>query len=97
MVIIIRWCNSSNNQTLLTAPASVVSFGVDENDELYIVTFSPDRIYTFTPTIPVELTSFTANVNMDGNVMLNWSTATEVNNQMFEIERRIPSFPRRGW
>jgi len=40
------------------------------------------------PTIPVELTSFTANVNNNGNVILNWSTATELNNQMFEIERR---------
>jgi hypothetical protein len=38
--------------------------------------------------VPVELTSFTANVNNEGNVVLNWSTATEVNNQMFEIERR---------
>jgi len=38
--------------------------------------------------IPVELTSFTANVNNNGSVVLNWSTATEVNNQMFKIERR---------
>ena len=39
-------------------------------------------------TVPVELTSFTANVNNEGNVVLNWNTATELNNQMFEIERR---------
>jgi len=38
--------------------------------------------------IPVELSSFTANVNNDGNVILNWNTATELNNQMFEIERK---------
>ena len=37
--------------------------------------------------IPVELTSFTATVNNEGSVVLNWSTATEVNNHMFEIER----------
>ena len=37
-------------------------------------------------TIPVELTSFTANV-IGSSVELNWSTATEVNNQGFEIER----------
>jgi len=37
-------------------------------------------------TVPVELTSFTAFV-VDGNVLLNWSTATEVNNYGFEIER----------
>jgi hypothetical protein len=34
-------------------------------------------------TVPVELTSFTANVNSEGNVVLNWNTATEINNQMF--------------
>ncbi len=38
--------------------------------------------------LPVELTSFTANVNDQGNVVLNWITATELNNQMFEIERK---------
>jgi len=37
-------------------------------------------------TIPVELTSFSANVVGLG-VELNWTTATEVNNQGFEIER----------
>jgi len=37
-------------------------------------------------TIPVELTSFTASVN-GKNVTLNWVTATETNNQGFEIER----------
>jgi glucose/arabinose dehydrogenase len=42
-----------DNQTLLTAPGSVVSFGTDENSELYIVTFSPDRIYRFVPTVPL--------------------------------------------
>jgi hypothetical protein len=36
--------------------------------------------------VPVELTSFTANV-VDQVVVLNWTTATEVNNQGFEIER----------
>ena len=48
-----------------------------------------DNIKVWTDQIvPVELTSFAANVNKSGNVILNWNTATEVNNQMFEIERR---------
>jgi hypothetical protein len=38
--------------------------------------------------VPVELTSFSANV-VDRSVELNWSTATEVNNQGFEIERSL--------
>ncbi len=37
--------------------------------------------------IPVELTSFTATVNPT-NVELNWTTATELNNYGFEVERR---------
>jgi hypothetical protein len=43
------------------------------------------------PIIPVELTSFTGNVNNLGQVILNWETATEVNNLGFEIERRTES------
>jgi len=39
-------------------------------------------------TIPVELTSFTASTSR-GKVFLNWSTATELNNLGFEIERKI--------
>jgi hypothetical protein len=36
--------------------------------------------------IPVELTSFTANVS-NGNVLLKWSTSTETNNSGFEVLR----------
>ncbi|MBE0539343.1 MAG: choice-of-anchor J domain-containing protein, partial [Ignavibacterium sp.] len=36
--------------------------------------------------LPVELTSFSANVN-NSNVNLDWSTATETNNNGFQIER----------
>ena len=40
--------------------------------------------------VPVELISFTAIVN-DKEVMLNWSTATELNNQGFEVQRKFSS------
>jgi hypothetical protein len=40
--------------------------------------------------VPVELTSFTASVS-EGSVVLNWATATELNNQGFEIERSTPT------
>jgi len=36
--------------------------------------------------VPVELTSFTASVT-ETEIILNWITATELNNQGFEIER----------
>jgi len=38
--------------------------------------------------VPVELTNFSANIN-DNLVQLNWSTATEINNKGFEVERNI--------
>ncbi|MDO8549698.1 MAG: T9SS type A sorting domain-containing protein, partial [Ignavibacteria bacterium] len=38
--------------------------------------------------VPVELTSFTYNL-VDNNVYLIWETATEINNNGFNIERKI--------
>ena len=38
--------------------------------------------------IPVELTSFTASL-VQNNVLLNWTTATELNNSGFEVQRRV--------
>jgi len=46
--------------------------------------------------IPVELTSFTAAIN-ENKVILNWSTATELNNQGFEIERKTGSWEKIGY
>jgi hypothetical protein len=40
--------------------------------------------------VPVELTSFTAEVSGQG-ILLKWVTATELNNQGFEIERSTPT------
>jgi hypothetical protein len=52
----------------------------DVNDADYYV-------WTIDEGVPVELTSFTANVT-NNNVNLNWATATETNNQGFEIQRK---------
>ncbi len=40
--------------------------------------------------IPVELTSFSASI-VDNAVRLNWSTASELNNNGFEIQRKVNS------
>ena len=37
--------------------------------------------------LPVELTSFTAEVKRINEIQVNWSTATEVNSSKFEVER----------
>ncbi|GMU85231.1 MAG: hypothetical protein AMXMBFR48_04730 [Ignavibacteriales bacterium] len=48
------------------------------------------------PTIPVELTSFTAQYT-GGTVTLNWVTATETNNAGFEVERNSCSPESSNW
>jgi hypothetical protein len=74
-----------------TIPLSVDAndlFGATANDEMYVdnyyVSDQPPEI------IPVEFSAFTANVS-NGNVVLNWSTATEVNNRGFEVQRNSGS------
>jgi len=46
------------------------------------------RDVTLDVVVPVELTSFSANINGD-DVTLNWITASEVNNQGFEVQREM--------
>jgi Secretion system C-terminal sorting domain len=52
--------------------------------------FNTDNVYwdnmCISQIVPVELTSFTANANF-GVVELQWITATETNNQGFEVQR----------
>ena len=57
-------------------------YGATANDEMYF-----DNYYFSDQPIPVELTNFSANTN-NGLVVLNWATATETNNQGFEVQRR---------
>jgi hypothetical protein len=45
-------------------------------------------VLQFQGSVPVELTSFTATAQ-EQNVILNWSTASEENNNGFEIQRKI--------
>ena len=60
------------------------------NNKLFVADFYNNRVMQFAANspLPVELTSFTANVS-GGNVTLNWQTATEENNYGFEVERGI--------
>jgi len=45
-------------------------------------------VYDDPTIVPVELTSFTADVNNNNNIVLKWTTATEINNRGFEVERK---------
>lgn len=86
----------------LTGVAYSVSGGLDGGVDLSVndpqfpgiisafalVQETPDNVYVveINVPIPVELTSFSATVQ-DGEVTLSWATATETNNQGFEIQR----------
>jgi len=51
-------------------------------------TSSYSNLAQVTTLVPVELTLFTATV-IENSVTLNWMTATELNNQGFEIEKQV--------
>ncbi len=53
----------------------------------YISGVNGGRLYLSDQPLPVELTSFSAKNNED-KVILNWETATEVNNYGFEVQRK---------
>ncbi|MCF8331580.1 MAG: T9SS type A sorting domain-containing protein [Bacteroidales bacterium] len=57
-----------------------------ESDNMSIVTQGTVTFPSNEP-LPIELTSFDARVNAQKNVDLNWTTATEINNDYFTIER----------
>jgi len=65
--------------SLATAPVTTGSFVPTANQW---VSFS----YSLEGIVPVELISFSGNI-VDGNVLLKWSTASELNNYGFEIQR----------
>jgi N-acetylneuraminic acid mutarotase len=81
-------------------PTSLVWFaGTAAYDKLYVLGGLPSgwatvegKVWVYDPTldplVPVELTSFRAMAS--GNeITLNWSTATELNNQGFEVQRKF--------
>ena len=67
--------------TLATAPSSSNSF-TPTASQWGTFTYSLEGL------LPVELTSFTASTN-ENNVNLNWSTATEINNLGFEVQKKV--------
>jgi len=67
----------------------VTDAALDFTDPTYY-SLSENNPITVAGVVPVELTSFSA-LGMRDGVQLNWETATEINNQRFEIERSIDS------
>ncbi len=76
--------STSGNQTLFANGNSVNFNGENTGDQW---NFAANKSITVIPVIPVEISSFTAEVNR-ADVHLNWSTASEKNNNGFEVLRR---------
>ena len=62
---------------------------ITTNDPVHPLIVVPITM-TISNEIPVELIAFNAEM-VDGNVVLSWSTATETNNNGFQIERTVRS------
>ncbi|HSD63155.1 MAG TPA: hypothetical protein VLB50_05125, partial [Ignavibacteriaceae bacterium] len=77
-----QWTLGSNGVPVSLQLGGNDFFGATADDQMYVDDYSVLQI------IPVELTSFSAAANSQGDVVLNWQTATETNNRMFEIERK---------
>lgn len=76
------WANGGNTTRSGNSTAGTVTSG-------FITSFSPFTIGTSSNiTLPVTLINFTAK-QVDQTAVLNWQTATEINNSHFEIERSI--------
>jgi len=84
-----RW-----NGTFWEDVGNIASQGTPDSGLIFsggITSFSPFIIATTdSQPLPIELSSFTSTVDKN-NVRLNWSTANEVNNSGFDIERKLAS------
>ena len=92
-----NWITIMSISNNLQGSVSTGNFEICETN--FDATTNPNfglNLTDYTPTIngqannvplPIELSSFTASVNLN-NINLNWNTSTEVNNNGFEVERK---------
>ncbi len=77
--------------TLLTDVEAKISFTLTQGE----LVLNGNLLYIngeeYTGPLPVELVSFSARVS-DNKIILNWLTATEVNNYGFEIQRSVQTY-----
>jgi hypothetical protein len=63
-------------------PIAIVTLNNEQNAATQVIFKNNNN-----PTVPVELLSFIASIS-DNNIVLDWQTATELNNYGFEIQRQ---------
>jgi|GEM_PF-4542120 len=84
---LIHTSDGGENWVSQTSPVSIDIYSIyfiDSNTGWAVG--HPGTVAATDNSTPVELTSFSASVD-NGNVTLNWKTATEINNSGFEIQR----------
>lgn len=74
--------NGDDGSGRLVADGYAIRYGLTSFSE-----FAIGRESTNGNPLPIELVSFTAGANNNGEVVLNWITAIEINNDYFTIER----------
>ena len=82
--VIASYNNTYIDSTVSDSTTYTYRVGFQEGFNWYVYS-NEATAYVFPP-VPVELVSFKGNM-VDGNVVLSWMTATELNNKGFEIER----------
>lgn len=75
-----------------TGPATIVVSGkADRADEIITYEINVTPCSCITTVLPIELTSFFAELSDEKSVSVKWTTASEKNNEYFIIERSIDS------
>lgn len=77
--------SGSSNLTWETTDNNWAIYDADNSTIWEVGTWTDEN----TSPLPVELTTFSANVENSNEVNLTWQTATELNNYGFDIERKI--------
>ena len=87
------WRTKNGGQTWLQIPISSTDYQIYITDSMSVYAAQGNGLYKLTSPffIPVELESFVAN-KVDGKVILEWTTATEINNYGFEVEHSTDNF-----
>lgn len=81
---LITWDGSTWNKRPISGLGTTTGIGTVTINN--VSTFGPWAIISYISALPIELVSFKASI-ADSEVNLNWTTATEVNNDHFSIER----------
>ena len=91
-----NWTSFTSTNSQLPQTYSISDLAFDTFGNLWIATQSAGLVvFNENGIVPVELASFTYSVT-NNNVTLTWQTATETNNQGFQIERRKTQDERSG-